>query len=147
MSFPDFNKNGDLPVGIYPATLQETLDRFGEGSLQRQLVARRLVKVYRLAKSTDRLSRFVIYGSFVTNKENPNDVDVFLVMDENFDKDAFGSEVRKVFEHLESQNDFGVSIFWARKQFILENEQLFIEDWQIKRDKTRRGIVEIIEND
>jgi hypothetical protein len=29
MTFPEFNENGDLPVGIYQATLQEVLDHFG----------------------------------------------------------------------------------------------------------------------
>jgi len=147
MTFPEFEENGDLPVGIYPATLQEVLEHFGKGSLQRQLVAGRLTKIYRLVKSTDQLLRFIIYGSFVTGKPNPNDVDIFLVMDDNFDKYRFTSEVKSIFEHLESHNDFGASIFWSRRKFIIGGEQLFVEDWQIKRDKTRRGIVEIIEND
>ena len=147
MTFPDFNANGDLPVGIYQATLPEVLEHFGKGSLQRQLVAGRLTKIYRLAKSTNQLSRFIIYGSFVTGKPNPNDVDIFLVMDDDFDKYRFQSDVRSIFEHLESHNDFGASIFWSRRKFIIGSEQLFVEDWQIKRDKTRRGIVEVIEND
>jgi hypothetical protein len=33
MRFPEFNENGDLPVGIYKATLQEVLEHFGQGSL------------------------------------------------------------------------------------------------------------------
>lgn len=147
MTFPEFNENGDLPVGIYKATLKEVLDRFGQGSLQRQLVAGRLAKIYRLAKSTDQLSRFIIYGSFITNKPNPNDVDIFLVMDDNFDEHYFQGDVRSIFEHLESHNDFGASIFWSRRKFIIGSEQLFVEDWQIKRDKTRRGIMEIVKND
>jgi hypothetical protein len=68
-------------------------------------------------------------------------------MNDDFDKDAFGVEVKAVFEHLGAESNFGASVFWARKQFILGNEKLFVEDWQIKRDKSRRGIVEIIEND
>ena len=147
MAFPEFNENGDLPVGVYQATLQEVLEHFGQGSLQRQLVGSRLKKIYNLAKSTNQLSRFIIYGSFVTNKPNPNDVDVFLVMDDGFDKNRFKGDVRSIFEHLESHNDFGASIFWSRRKFIMGGEQLFVEDWQIKRDKTRRGIVEVIEND
>lgn len=118
MAFPDFNENGDLPVGIYKATLEEILDRFGQGSLQRQIVARRLAKIYRLVKSTKRLKRFIIYGYFVTAKANPNDVDIFLVMEDDFDKDAFKGDAKKMFEHLESEKKFGASIFWSRKQFF-----------------------------
>ena len=147
MTFPDFNENGDLPIGIYKATLQEVLEHFGKGSLQRQVVAKRLVKIYCLTKSTNHLERFIIYGSFVTAKPNPNDIDIFLVMDDDFEKDSFRGDVRRIFEHLETEKKLGASIFWSRKQFILGNIQLFVEDWQIKDDKTRRGIVEIIEND
>ena len=36
MKFPEFNENGDLPISIYQATLQEVVEHFGNGSLQRQ---------------------------------------------------------------------------------------------------------------
>lgn len=147
MTFPEFNENGDLPVGIYEATLQEVLDHFGQGSLQRQLVANRLAKIYRLVKNTDYLGRFIIYGSFITAKSNPNDVDIFLVMKDDFDENSLKGNVRGIFNHLNSEKEFGASIFWSRRQFILGNIQLFVEDWQIKDDKTRRGIVEVSEND
>ncbi len=147
MAFPEFNENGDLPVYIYKATLSEVLAHFGKGSLQRQVVAKRLVKIYWLVKSTNHLERFIIYGSFVTAKPNPDDVDIFLVMDDDFEKDSFSGDVRRVFDHLETEKKLGASIFWSRTQFILGNIQLFVEDWQIKDDKTRRGIVEVIEND
>jgi hypothetical protein len=39
---------------------------------------------------------------------------------------------------------FGASIFWVRRMAALGGEAVAIEDWQIKRDGTRRGIVEII---
>jgi hypothetical protein len=144
MTFPEFDENGDLPVGIYKATLQEVIEHFGQGTLQRQLVAKRLVKIYNLAKSTNQLSRFIVYGSFVTNKPNPNDVDIFLVMDDNFDKNLLQGDVRRIFDHLESETDIGASIFWMLEASVLVNEKIFIEGWQIKRgSKTRRGIVEI----
>lgn len=40
MNWPEFDGNGDLPVGIYQATLDETLQYFGTGNVQRRLVAR-----------------------------------------------------------------------------------------------------------
>lgn len=147
MTFPDFDENGDLPVGIYRATLQETLEHFGKGSLQRQLVAQRLTKVYNLVKSTGQLSRFIVYGSFVTNKSVPRDVDIFLVMNDDFLKDQFSDEVRKIFEHLQTETDLGASIFWMLRASVALNEQVFIEGWQTKRNLALRGIVEVIDND
>ena len=147
MAFPTFNENGDLPVGIYKATLQEVIDHFGQGSLQRQLVASRLKKIYNLAKITGKLSRFIIYGSFITSKESPNDVDVFLVMNDDFTKDDYKGDVLRIFEHLQTENKMKASIFWMLEMSVAVNEKIFIEGWQNTRDNTKRGIVEVIDND
>lgn len=147
MTFPEFNENGDLPIAIYKATLQEVLEHFGKGSLQRQFVARRLAKIYELAKDTNQLLRFVVYGSFVTNKENPNDIDIFMLMADGFDPDSVFGKTRLIFKHLTTQKYEGASIFWAAKSGIIGSEDSLIEGWQIKRDKTRRGIIEVISND
>ena len=56
------------------------LERFGRGSVQRCAVADRLQRVYQLVISTGQLARFVVFGSFVTAKEEPNDVDIILIM-------------------------------------------------------------------
>ncbi|HEY0404387.1 MAG TPA: hypothetical protein VGC89_01585 [Pyrinomonadaceae bacterium] len=75
-----------MPVAIYQATLAEVIERFGSGSLQRRRVAERLARVYDLANSTGQVARFIVYGSFVTASEWPHDVDIFLLMDDTFDK-------------------------------------------------------------
>lgn len=147
MPFPDFNENGDLPVGIHKATLEETLEHFGKGSLQRQLAAQRFVQIYKRVKSTSQLSRFIIYGSFVTSKSNPKDVDIFLVMDDDFRANRFSNEIREIFERLQTEKDLGASVFWMLRASVMVNEKVFIEGWQTKRDKTLRGIAEIIGDD
>src|SRR3989442_14348826 len=83
--WPDFDSNGDLPLGIYQATLPEVIAHFGTSTLQRRLVARRLAHIYALAHSTGQLARFIIFGSFVTAKLEPNDVDIFMLMEDTFD--------------------------------------------------------------
>jgi Family of unknown function (DUF6932) len=81
----DYDSNGDLPVGIHQATLAEVIEHFGQGNFQRQRVARRLTRIYDLAQSTGQVARFIVYGSFVTAKPFPNDVDVFMLMEDTFD--------------------------------------------------------------
>ena len=41
----------------------------------------------------------------------------------------------------------GASVFWIRRQAVIGGEQEALEHWQLKRDKTRRGIVEVISDD
>jgi len=84
MALPDFNADGDLPPGVYRAAWSEVLRRFGCGVGQRDVCTRRLAHIYELARRTGCLKRFVIFGSYVTTKAEPNDVDVVLVMDDTF---------------------------------------------------------------
>lgn len=82
MSLPPFTASGDLPPGIHCATLTEVLERFGSGSSQRMLVGLRLERVDNVAWATGHLARCVVFGSFVTAKPFPKDVDVFLLMED-----------------------------------------------------------------
>jgi hypothetical protein len=84
MPLPTFDNRGDLPVGVHQATLGEVVERFGHGTPQRELVTNRLVHIYELAQRTGKLLRFVIFGSYVTDKLEPNDIDILLVMTDDF---------------------------------------------------------------
>lgn len=145
MSLPPFTGVGDLPPGVHRASLREVLDRFGSGSRQRMAVAERLERVYRMARATGQLARFVVFGSFVTNKVEPRDVDVFLVMDDMFDSGTLSNETALVFDHAAADAHFGASVFWVRRLAAFGGEQAAVEYWQVKREGGHRGIVEITE--
>lgn len=144
MSLPDFGEGEDLPPGIHHANLRETLERFGAETPWRRVIALRLERIYRLAVATGHLARLVVFGSFVTAKPWPNDVDVFLLMADTFDADQLDGEARLLFEHGVAQAHFGASVFWLRRSAALGSEQAAIEHWQLKRDGRRRGVVEIL---
>src|SRR6185437_15483419 len=134
----------DLPPGVHPATLSEVLGRFGQGSIQRRAVADRLSRLYQLADSTGHLARFVVFGSFVTTKADPNDVDIILLMEDSFDLASVTDEAALVFQHMEADAHFGASVFWARRSGALGGEQAMLEYWQARREGGQRGIVEIV---
>ncbi len=52
--WPEFDKNGDLPIGIHRATLAEVLQHFGTGTVQRRLIGRRLERIYKLPSAPGR---------------------------------------------------------------------------------------------
>jgi hypothetical protein len=86
----------------------------------------------------------VVFGSFITAKEEPNDVDVLLIMEDAFDPALLSRQARPLFDHLLAQGQFGASVFWLRRLACLEGEQAAVEYWQVKRGGGSRGIVEII---
>ncbi len=141
--WPEFNKCGDLPEGIHAASLEDVLHRFAL-TPRRAVTARRLERIYRLARSTGHLARLIVFGSFITAKIEPNDVDIFLLMDDSFDVRQVSPEASLVFDHAAAQNLLGASVFWIRRSAALGGEAATISHWQIKRDGGKRGIVEVI---
>lgn len=143
-SLPAFNEDGDMPPGVYRAPLSAVLSRFGQGSVQRRAVADRLLRIHNLVTSTGHLARFVVYGSFVTARADPNDIDIVLVMNDAFDLAQVTGEAALVFQHMQADAHFGASVFWTTRSGALGGEQDMIEHWQVRREGGRRGIIEVV---
>lgn len=144
MGLPEFNRQGDLPEGLHQANLPEVLQRFGTGSKARQEVTAVLQRIHELVTATGKLQRFVIFGSYVTAKTEPQDVDVVLVMNDDFSLAACDEQTRVLFDHSRAQAAVGASLFWLCPSVVLRGSlEDFLLGWGTKRDLTRRGIVEV----
>jgi hypothetical protein len=144
VTLPGLNSAGELPEGVHHATMEEVLGQFGGGTVQRQAVTNRLRRIFQLAEATGRLERLVIFGSYVTDKPDPRDVDVVLVMADTFRPQACDLPARLLFDHSQATEEFGASVFWIRPSLLLfDTLEAFIAHWQVKRDGTCRGIVEV----
>jgi hypothetical protein len=86
----------------------------------------------------------VVFGSFITAKPEPNDVDIFMIMEDTFDASQLTGEAQLLFNHGTAQDYFGCSVFWVRRLAALGGEQTAIGHWKIKRDGSQRGIIEIV---
>lgn len=71
---PDFEINGNLPPGIHNATLEEVKERFSTNPHRKNL----LMGLDKLISHLKDVGCFLVYldGSFITNKEYPNDFDL-----------------------------------------------------------------------
>ena len=143
MALPPLTEKGELPAGVHPASLSEVRALFGVGSARRKALILRLERIYRVVRATGCLARFVVFGSFVTRKPEPQDVDLFLVMADEFDASKLSGDMRLLFEHGAAQARFGASVFWVRRHAAWPDEPAAVEFWQVKRSGDRRGIVEI----
>lgn len=145
MSIPPLDRNGDLPVGIHPASLDEVRLAFGESTFMRRVIFSRLERIADVARRTGHLVRLIVYGSFVTSKAEPQDVDVFLVFDDAFDASQCDRETGLLLDHAAADAHFGASVFWARRPIAFGGEQATAEFWQTKRDGSLHGIIEILD--
>jgi hypothetical protein len=144
MTLPPLNSAGDLPPGIHLAGWDEIETRFGKGSPRRSSAFARLRHLHELAARTGALDRFLFFGSFVSSTPEPRDVDVALVMRNEFRLEDAPRESRTLFSHPDAEARFGASIFWVR-QGMLPDELMkqFLETWQMNRDGSKRGLLEV----
>lgn len=111
MTLPGFNEHGDLPEGRHLAAFAAVIARFGVGTPQRVAVTDRLRRIYQLAVATGHLDRLVIFGSYVSDVVEPHDVDVILVMRDDFATERCPAECLVLFDHARADDELGASIF------------------------------------
>ena len=102
-----------------------------------------------LARATGQLQRAFIWGSFVTDKPFPRDLDVFLLMQEGFDRHFIHlpPTQRAVFEHERVRLLFEADVFWATAAVGAEELASWLSVYQFSRDMMQRGIVEVLFDD
>lgn len=83
---PAFNELGYLPPGVHIATWDEIAERFGQSSDLRRVETESLRWFVDLARRSGVL-RIVIDGSFVTDVDEPNDVDCVLLIEDTYPSD------------------------------------------------------------
>src|SRR2546428_3548517 len=130
MALAQFNDQGDLPDGLHKATLAEVLARFGPGDEARQEATAVLQRIHQRVTATGKLDRFVIFGSYITAKPDPHDVDVVLVMRDDFSLFACDEGTRVLFDHQRAEASIGASIFWLCPSALLRGSlEEFLLDW------------------
>lgn len=137
---PPLNEHGDLPAGVHVADWTEVQQRFGTGSKVRLHAFETLKRLHELATATGALRTFYVFGSFVSTTPEPRDVDVVLVMSRDFRLEDCPPQSRALFSHLAAQVRFGATIFWFREETMPQD---LMRAWQVKRDGTLRGILEV----
>lgn len=78
MPIPEFDQRGMLPVGVYDCSLSEMAARFGWNTHRQRLVRSFGNFLAREIRSGEFLEPLYVNGSFVTDKDEPEDVDVVL---------------------------------------------------------------------
>jgi hypothetical protein len=69
-----------------------------------------------------------------------------MLMEDTFDSSRVTGEVAIIFDNMAAQNIEGASVFWIRRMAAIGGEETTLEHWQIKRNKMKRGIVEVLTN-
>jgi len=79
---PNYDENGFLPEGVWDCSLEELQTRFAafRRSDRRLKLFAELEKLFAEIIKTNWVKEIIIDGSFVTEKEEPNDIDIILAL-------------------------------------------------------------------
>jgi hypothetical protein len=142
---PPLTAEGVLPPGVHLAPVTEIIARFGSHNAVRRDMAQRLQRILALAHGTGHLRRVFVWGSFVTAKPEPADIDLMFVMNADFRSEQCSPSVRQVFDGEAAERVLGATILWTREDVPSSLLHAFLEQWQIDRSGRRRGIVEVLQ--
>ena len=87
---PPFNYHGYLPEGVHNTTLDQLQERLVINP-QRTVLWKRLREFLRWADTTGAFSHAYIDGGFITNKSQPEDIDVILQTRASYGTAAFAA--------------------------------------------------------
>jgi hypothetical protein len=144
MPLPDFDPAGNLPPGIHSASLREAEARFGAGSEARRRQAGLLRQVVAAASAYPTIKRVLLWGSFVTAKAEPADLDYSLVVSVLHARARVAAEHRRFLAPLEARQYYGVDkSYLIVKDYPLEEYIERLEFICQNRDYVPCGAVEI----
>ena len=126
---------------MHLADWKEFASRFGTSSPRRLWLLGRLQAVLAIALSTRKLRRVFVWGSFITAKASPKDIDLLLILDDDFEVEQIPSAAQCVFDSVRAKLLFESDVFWARASIGKEALDLWLDTYQFSRDLRKRGIV------
>jgi hypothetical protein len=139
---PDFRPDGYLPAGLFLATEAECTFRFGTQNRRRRRLVLRVRHWTKLAREVKAL-RLLIDGSFVTAKEEPDDVDAVVWLPESFETQVKqGIDAAVELEEMLSLR-LPEEIFAAFRQADWDNWVSFFSRTR-EADRRKKGLVEIV---
>ncbi len=138
---PDFRPDGYLPDGLHLSTEAEVTFRFGSSTPRRRRLVVRLRRWLELARVTN-AHRFLVDGSFVTEKCDPNDINAVVLLADDFED--------QVVNGSDSAIELETMLLTRNPEEIFAAED--IHDWNEwveffrrtrETDGRRKGLVEI----
>ncbi len=141
LTIPQFRADGYLPEGLFTTTEAEVTFRFGASTPRRRRLTLRLRRWIELARQV-KAQRLVVDGSFVTAKEEPNDIDSVVLLPKDFGQQV-ESEVEPALELEE------MLLTRRPEEIFAAEDEIDWKDWieffsrTREADGRRKGLVEI----
>ena len=140
MTIPGFNANGNLPPGLHRVTLEEIRIHFTWNAKRKRLLGGLIRALKNLAQAG--VKKVWIDGSFVTDKNEPVDIDGCWEYHPSVDVDRLD----KVFLDLNPprtsmKKKYGVDFLISTRSLLDGQGKTVLEFFQQDRDGNQKGIL------
>jgi len=144
MAIPPLVPTGFLPPGIHAASLREVTERFGAGSEARKRQCGLLREVVEAARPYPTIKRVLLWGSFVTAKAEPADLDYSIVVGVTHPQVRIAPPHRRFFVAADARRYYGVDRgYLVIHDYPVDRYVEWIDFLYHTRTGTLCGVVEI----
>jgi hypothetical protein len=124
-------------------TFAEIYRQYGQSTPHRQFLCGRLQTVIQLLSATGALRRLYLFGSFVTVKPTPRDLDCLAVMATGFTTATLSSPVLEVFQHDLCRLYYHTDMFWVTEAVGTDHIDAILQVFSRDRHGLPQPIVEV----
>ncbi len=125
------------------ASLEEIRKRFGTAAPRRQFLFARLHALVNQLLTIGGVRHIYLFGSFVSGKSAPNDIDLFIVMEAGFTTAHLTARALEVFQHDLCKIRYHADLFWVTEAIGAERISDLLDVFSRDREKQQQPIVEV----
>ena len=125
------------------ASLDDLRIRFGTSTPRRQFIFRQVEIIIGQLRVTRNLKQVYLFGSFVSGKASPNDVDLLVVMKAGFSTTQLSGKVLELFQHDVCRIRYQADLFWVTE--VVGNARIedLLEVFSRDREGRAQSVIEV----
>ena len=125
------------------ASLDDLRIRFGTSTPRRQFLFRQVEIIIDQLLVTKSAKQVYLFGSFVSGKASPNDVDLLVVMNAGFSTTQLGGKVLELFQHDVCRIRYQADLFWVTE--VVGNARIedLLEVFSRDREGRAQSVIEV----
>jgi predicted nucleotidyltransferase len=125
------------------ASVEEIRSRFGVSTPRRQFLFQRLQTIIQRLRATQEVKQIYLFGSFLTGKDSPNDIDLLIVMNSTFTTANLRGKDLEVFQHDVCRILFHADVFWVTETVGVDRIDELLDVFSRDREGHAQPIIEV----
>jgi predicted nucleotidyltransferase len=128
---------------VSTASIQEIETRFGTSTPRRQFLFQQLQSLINRLRAIGGVKQIFLFGSFVTGKPSPNDIDLCVVMNRTFSTANLRGQDLDIFQHDLCRIKLHADLFWVTESVGADRIKDLLDVFSRDREGQAQPIIEV----